>query len=249
MGLSGSQWVSVGLSVSQWVSVGLSGSQWVSLSLSDSHELVSTPNLVSALSFWVLLPNLSDCHAHDAYQSGKGKVEDDCVDVSRKRVFWFFFPIVLCAAWPLWTAIIVILFQKCMRLLPILWQFISVLFCLLNNCCLCNCKFDFSEFQRKMHRKWLCHLHIQNMFHKRTLSNYFIEKKCLELTYKVKGFNFLFSEPPRLVQINRNKGHDIVESVNVSCIADHVFPEPTIDLYHGQGPSRLAFGIFWFYES
>lgn len=45
-------------------------------------------------------------------------------------------------------------------------------------------------------------------------------------------------EPPRLVQINRNKGHDIVESVNVSCIADHVFPEPTIDLYHGQGPSR-----------
>ena len=92
-----------------------SGSLWASVTPIRLSELVSTPNLVSALSFWVLLPNLSDCHAHDAYQSGKGKVKDDCVDVSRKRVFWFFFPIVLCAAWPLLTAIIVILFQKCMR--------------------------------------------------------------------------------------------------------------------------------------
>ena len=73
---------------------------------------------------------------------------------------------------------------------------------------------------------------------------YFTVQTSSDLTYNSKLFNFLFSEPPRLVQINRNKGHDIVESVNVSCIADHVFPEPTIDLYHGQGPSRLAFGIF-----
>lgn len=46
-------------------------------------------------------------------------------------------------------------------------------------------------------------------------------------------------EPPRWVQIQRNKGHDIVESVNVSCTADHVFPEPSIQLFHGQGHNRI----------
>jgi len=45
--------------------------------------------------------------------------------------------------------------------------------------------------------------------------------------------------PPRMVQINQNRGHDIVESVNVSCVADYVYPEPTIDIYHGHGTNRI----------
>ena len=77
------------------------------------------------------------------------------------------------------------------------------------------------------------------------IPNLFQSARCLLLTilsfiwssnsYLV--FSFL-SVPPRMVQINQNRGHDIVESVNVSCVADYVYPEPTIDIYHGHGTNR-----------
>merc|ERR1719510_2415815 len=44
---------------------------------------------------------------------------------------------------------------------------------------------------------------------------------------------------PRMVLIRQNRAHDIVQSVNVSCVADHIFPEPNIDIYHGHGKHRV----------
>ena len=52
------------------------------------------------------------------------------------------------------------------------------------------------------------------------------------------NMNICFPVPPRMVQINQNRGHDIVKSVNVSCVADYVYPEPSVEIYHGHGTNR-----------
>ena len=72
-----------------------------------------------------------------------------------------------------------------------------------------------------------------------TCSQYMIYYSChlYRAAILIWYFSFL-SVPPRMVQINQNRGHDIVESVNVSCVADYVYPEPTIDIYHGHGTNR-----------
>ena len=70
-----------------------------------------------------------------------------------------------------------------------------------------------------------------------TMSTLFYQLHTVKQINSYLVFSFL-SVPPRMVQINQNRGHDIVESVNVSCVADYVYPEPTIDIYHGHGTNR-----------
>ena len=41
-----------------------------------------------------------------------------------------------------------------------------------------------------------------------------------------------------MVQITQYRGHDLVPSVNVTCVADYVYPQPTVDIYHGHGTNR-----------
>ena len=41
-----------------------------------------------------------------------------------------------------------------------------------------------------------------------------------------------------MVQITQYRGHDLVPSVNVTCVADYVYPQPTVDIYHGHGKNR-----------
>ena len=53
-------------------------------------------------------------------------------------------------------------------------------------------------------------------------------------------YAILFPVPPRRVQINERKGQGLVDTVNVTCVADYVFPEPVVHIYHGQSNNRYA---------
>jgi len=44
--------------------------------------------------------------------------------------------------------------------------------------------------------------------------------------------------PPRQIHVGYTKARTARESVNVTCMADHVYPEPQMRLYHGTGTAR-----------
>ena len=51
---------------------------------------------------------------------------------------------------------------------------------------------------------------------------------------------FLFSVKPARFQFGHAKGRGNGDSVNITCAADHAYPEPILKLYQGQGDRRYA---------
>ena len=44
--------------------------------------------------------------------------------------------------------------------------------------------------------------------------------------------------PPRNIHFGHTPGRGGVEQVNITCAADHTYPEPILKIFHGQGDRR-----------
>ena len=53
------------------------------------------------------------------------------------------------------------------------------------------------------------------------------------------GYLFhLLSVPPHTVHFGHTPGRGGVEQVNITCAADHTYPEPILKIFQGQGDRR-----------
>ncbi|XP_023347739.1 uncharacterized protein LOC111716499 [Eurytemora carolleeae] len=65
---------------------------------------------------------------------------------------------------------------------------------------------------------------------------YTCKVSTLENEVSLSSMMVVYSPPTQVNLIHR---HTSFHSVNISCLVDHAFPRPQVQLYHGQGPSRV----------
>ena len=67
-------------------------------------------------------------------------------------------------------------------------------------------------------------------------------KIALSLKIKIISYNgylfLLLSVPPRNFHFGHTPGRGGVEQVNITCAADHTYPEPILKIFQGQGDRR-----------
>ena len=57
----------------------------------------------------------------------------------------------------------------------------------------------------------------------------------------IASINYLFLlrlVPPRNFHFGHTPGRSGVDQVNITCAADHTYPEPILKIFHGQGDRR-----------
>ena len=60
----------------------------------------------------------------------------------------------------------------------------------------------------------------------------------IEIISSIDYLFLLHLVPPRNIHFGHTPGRGGVEQVNITCAADHTYPEPILKIFHGQGDRR-----------
>ena len=60
----------------------------------------------------------------------------------------------------------------------------------------------------------------------------------IEIISSIDYLFLLLLVPPRNIHFGHTPGRGGVEQVNITCAADHTYPEPILKIFHGQGDRR-----------
>ena len=64
------------------------------------------------------------------------------------------------------------------------------------------------------------------------------ENRVIEIISSIDYLFLLHLVPPRNIHFGHTPGRGGVEQVNITCAADHTYPEPILKIFHGQGDRR-----------
>ena len=64
------------------------------------------------------------------------------------------------------------------------------------------------------------------------------ENRVIEIISSIDYLFLLHLVPPRNIHFGHTPGRGGIEQVNITCAADHTYPEPILKIFHGQGDRR-----------
>ena len=64
------------------------------------------------------------------------------------------------------------------------------------------------------------------------------ENRVIEIISSIDYLFLLHLVPPRNIHFGHTPGRGGVEQVNITCAADHTYPEPILKIFQGQGDRR-----------